>query len=149
MVDIENQIVRNDDIQLVVIPNGRMYRDQFLYLGAIIMILFIVLAIFYFVFIIFSIMSLCRTSYYDQKELCRESDVWIFIIICLIITPSLSINIIKSYGKDKKTLAINCLIYIIRCISELYGTLLYNILKINLIYGVLFIFISGLTTCFS
>jgi len=161
MADIENQIESNEDLQLIVIHNGTR-RYHFLYLWYVMSGLCASLLVLYFVFIIYSIISLCKTSYYHQKQLCEYSDIWVFNIVSLIVAPSLSNNIIKScYTKDKRFLLKNCLIYVIiiiwgthecfivRCISKLYDTLLYDILQINIMYGILLMFASGIVTAFS
>ena len=161
MADIENQTSTNEDLQLIVIHNGTR-RYHFLYIWCIMTALCASLLVLYFVFIIYSIISLCETSYYHQKELCEYSDIWVFNIVSLIVTPSLSNNIIKScYTKDKRFLVKNYLIYaiiiiwgvhecfIVGCISKLYDTLLYDILQINIICGILLIFASGIVTTLS
>ena len=155
MADIENQVVRNDDLQLIVVYNGTR-RFYFIYIYFIASLLCVSLVILYFIFIIYSIISLCKISYYEQKELCRDSDIWVFIIVCLTLTPLLSSNIIQSYTKDNKAILKNCFIYaiiiiwglhecfIVDCVSELYNTLLYFILEINIVYGILLLFVVGI-----
>lgn len=98
-------------------------------------------------YLVFTIISLCKTSYKDQKDECNESNAWIYILINLI-----SGIIIVGLTKNKKEkidknveLSISTIILIgmmiwgcyelfgIKCIINLKKTLLYTMLQINVI----------------
>ena len=95
-------------------------------------------------FLVFSVISLCRTSYYDQKALCLESNAWIFVISIIIFNSAILPR--ENDGKNMKyiQLIISCSFtiwsihefFFISCVSNLKGTLLYTILEIDVIIGI-------------
>lgn len=95
-------------------------------------------------YVVFSIIALCDLSYKQQKEICKKSNAWIYILLNLI-----SGVIIFGITKNKKdtnkkdNLLVSYIILIammiwgcyelfgINCVSKLDNTLLYIMLQIN------------------
>ena len=95
-------------------------------------------------YIVFSIIALCDLSYQQQKNICKKSNAWIYILLNLI-----SGVIIFGITKNKKdtnkkdNLLVSYIILIammiwgcyelfgINCVSKLHNTLLYIMLQIN------------------
>jgi hypothetical protein len=96
------------------------------------------LIILYIAYIVYAVISLAQTSYYDQKDLCPESNAWLFVLILFIVNPKIS----TEKGNKNKSI---CIIYFafciwacyeyfhVECVSKLNDTLLYKILEINVI----------------
>ena len=95
-------------------------------------------------YIVFSIMSLCKISYHQQKDICNKSNAWIYILLSLIsgvIIFGITKN--KKDNNKKDHLLVSYIILIammiwgcyelfgINCVSKLHNTLLYIMLQIN------------------
>jgi hypothetical protein len=121
-------------------------------------------------YIVYMIMSLCQTSYNEQKVICNKSNTWLYLLLSLIINAIVGSSVTRSESQDqtKPKSIINCKIIIelfsgltfliwgcielfgIGCVEDLKSTLLYTMLQVtvitNIVVGCLTLII-GLVTC--
>ena len=96
-------------------------------------------------YVVFSIIALCDLSYKQQKDICKKSNAWIYILLNLIsgvIIFGITKN--KKDNNKKDNLLVSYIILIammiwgcyelfgINCVSKLNNTLLYIMLQINI-----------------
>jgi len=115
---------------------------------------------------VYSIISLCQTSYIEQKESCSKSNMWLYVLINTIISIIVNLNnfqnklLENSDNIKNKVNYVEILIILgmtvwscyeffgINCIKELSSTILYTILEISVIIniilsGILFIIFNN------
>lgn len=117
-------------------------------------------------YIVYVIMSLCETSYSEQKDMCKESNVWLFLLLDLIaklIVGNLSAkskynSIQESNTESKSNNTLESLISLsfaiwgcyelfgINCVDNLKSTLLYTMLQVTVINNIIIFGIIILTT---
>jgi hypothetical protein len=96
-------------------------------------------------YVVFSIIALCDLSYKQQKDICKKSNAWIYILLNLIsgvIIFGITKNKKDKNKKDNLLLSYIILIAMmiwgcyelfgINCVSKLNNTLLYIMLQINI-----------------
>jgi hypothetical protein len=105
-------------------------------------------------YIVYVIISLCRTSYKEQKDMCEESNVWLYLLLSLIIGTMVNSSSAKSKVKSSTSSSKNksnvpvlvqvvCMLaftiwgcvelFKVKCVGELKSTLLYTMLEISVI----------------
>jgi hypothetical protein len=101
-------------------------------------------------YVVYVIKSLCQTSYYEQKNLCSESNAWIYLLLSMVINAFVGLCSEKSKNESEKsnsycTLTISGLafmiwgcveLYGVKCVNKLDHTLLYTTLKITVLSNI-------------
>jgi len=118
-------------------------------------------------YIVYVIISLCQTSYKEQKDMCEKSNAWLYLLLSLIIGTignSSGVKLSKSESESKSSgpnlIQSMCVLVFtiwgcvelfgIGCVHELKSTLLYTMLEISVIAylvigGIIMVF--GLLVC--
>jgi hypothetical protein len=98
-------------------------------------------------YMVYTIKSLCETSYSEQKNLCSESNAWIYLLISVVINPIIGLIqlfCVKFRGEHNMFVmsAISSLAFLIwwciefynvNCVNELEHTLLYTMLIVTVL----------------
>jgi uncharacterized membrane protein YuzA (DUF378 family) len=123
-------------------------------------------------YIVFVIISLCRTSYNEQKDLCEKSNAWLYLLLGLILNTLVGSNSAKSRSgsnsnsEDKSSISCGPTIQILtslsfmiwgcielfgtNCVNELDGTLLYTMLQVAVYVNIVLtgiMCLAGFVTC--
>ncbi len=121
-------------------------------------------------YIVYVIISLCETSYHEQKDMCDSSNAWLYLLLSIILgtvisstkssrfnsnnTSESSDNSIYSFIEILYFLAFTiwgCIeLFQVDCVDELKHTLLYTMLKISVfaeIVGLGFLMLSCFIAC--
>jgi hypothetical protein len=126
-------------------------------------ILPILLKCVYILFIIFSIMTLVNTSDHELREMCPETNLWIYLLIFLIINIINIINYIKnnnnsSNEESKNNFLIKIIIlgiicwgsyelWGVECVNEIKSNSIYTMSEISVIVGWVAIAIGTIVSC--
>jgi hypothetical protein len=163
-IELNKQSIINstDDINSSIVKSN--YLNKFCNTFFIFIILLIVCSLILgsIVYVVFAIISLCETSYIEQKNMCKQSNMWLYILINLIISSVNTTSFVnKRYSDEKQTPILNILILFgllswgcyelfgVECVNNLHSTLLYIILEINVIVEIIINGIVIITLCTS
>jgi hypothetical protein len=117
-------------------------------------------------YFVYMFMSLCQTSYNEQKDICNESNIWLYLLLSLVINVIGSSSVIRSkyqdHPKSKLIIILQLIIGLnflswgcielfgIKCVKDLKLTLLYTMLQVTVIINIVvgcILLIIGLGTC--
>jgi len=166
-VDLEQNIIILDNIKNVTNDETTSNSTYIMYMLGILFILGIIgCAIIYSVYVI---ISLCQTSYNEQKEICSKSNAWLYLLLELVVNSIVSKISIKQKNtgdteKSKKSnyrdlLQITSIAFTIwgcielfgvNCVKELNHTLLYTMLQVSVIRNIIvtgILLLFGTTMC--
>ena len=166
-VDLEQNIIILDNIKNITNDETTSNCTCIMYMLGILFILGIIGCVI--TYIVYVIISLCQTSYNEQKEMCSKSNAWLYLLLGLVVNSIVSIISTKQRNtgdteKSKKSNYCNlsqitslaftiwgCIeLFGVNCIKELDHTLLYTMLQVSvigniIITGILLLF--GITMC--
>jgi len=107
-------------------------------------------------YIVYMIMSICQTSYNEQKDICNKSNAWLYLLLSLIINVIVGSAATKSQSSDNSKYKSNisckiilqiftCVTFLIwgcvelfgvECVGDLKSTLLYTMLQVTVITNI-------------
>ena len=102
-IEINKQSIINssDDINSLITKSNYKNRITNVFFICTIVLFSFCLVIGSILYLVFAIMSLCYTSYAEQKNMCEQSNMWIYILINLIINSINTTSLMRNKSSDE------------------------------------------------